>query len=1015
MSAKKDDDANQTGQKAAGPSNAPAASPTRHNRRKSRRSDVASPDENPRTGKKRASLHGFKKQKRDGALSTGSSLLQERRRRKSSGRNRSKAACVAGQNPHREEAPVEELSEAALALHDEDADVIADRDEKRADSSAKFIPNVSDNGHTQVRYAVADITASFSPISSDLRVIRASTTGVRSPEPLLVATSIFSADGQAKDIFPATSPIMSPLIQADSLEKAVSEEISSRRQRIHRSRQVSNAYRSNPAESKYDAGHSGKNPVSVQRGISRKRFDVPSHLGAKRMQSAATSPRKSFHRVEPNEDANMAGLSITASVGRIMAKGVTLNEQERPPGTNQKETLLPKPPGSQVARDVNKYSFVHSGVQPEETEAKERDLTDQITEGHQFHRLNVLRETYRAHSSPPVIDEQHSFGREAHHEVTERPFMDLSPILNQELAPDQSACPRVAVTALTEHMARAKENDHPQKLDGCSQSKQRISEYKVRDPAMERDRLSAAGKKGDLPSPLPTRTRTRCHGKRRADPGALLNHDGRSRGNIDEIVEQISLVKPVFQDRYRRGSYIISADMEQFIANHVIATGSVAEAQADKLAPDVYTFLAIPFAGSVASKARFLQPKPVTSRRELVAKRADACLQSRPAPDGVISTGNTTEDCLQLNVWTPVDPSQRSGVLRTVLVVLHGADFKWTQDYDGSGLSALGDLVVVVPYYRLHLLGFLSNGTDAAPGNLALHDQIQALRWTEHNAEKFGGNATSVVLVGHGAGAVSIGLHLVSPVWERSLVNVSRIVLMSGSPLQPFANNSELASVASSLGCNLSVDVSQERQWACLLGQPAGAFVTAEAYTNLVAGPSFDSDCLPQRWPQRSDRLHLKQVLIGNSAHDGVTEEMYGDVLFKCPVLYFSEYLSSLSHTVFSYYLDYDSRASNEPDQTPHDDLAMLFGEPLSGVSTNAGRNLSRKLIDIISGFAKNGQLPHASDAAWPQFSSPDTQNCNVVIGHMENKLVTDTRTGKCSLLRRFILPADFHREADGG
>ncbi|KAH7965005.1 hypothetical protein HPB49_002770 [Dermacentor silvarum] len=261
-----------------------------------------------------------------------------------------------------------------------------------------------------------------------------------------------------------------------------------------------------------------------------------------------------------------------------------------------------------------------------------------------------------------------------------------------------------------------------------------------------------------------------------------------------------------------------------------------------------------------------------------------------------------------------------------------------------------------------------------------------------------------------------------------------------------------------------SVEVDPEQQWACLLGQPAGAFVTAEAYANLVAGPSFDSDYLPQRWPQPSDRLHLKQVLIGNSAHDGTTEiefkrrmqgsrdltgllieelqsfgltdfdqllalyingtacsdpecaavvkEMYDDVLFKCPVLYFSEYLSSLSHTVFSYSLDYYTPASNEPDSTLHDDLAMLFGEPLSGVSTNADRSLSRKLIDIVSGFARNGQLPHVSSAAWPKFSSIDTRHRNVAIGHTENKLVTDTRIDKCSLLRRFILPADFHQEA---
>ncbi|KAK8772087.1 hypothetical protein V5799_024669, partial [Amblyomma americanum] len=51
-----------------------------------------------------------------------------------------------------------------------------------------------------------------------------------------------------------------------------------------------------------------------------------------------------------------------------------------------------------------------------------------------------------------------------------------------------------------------------------------------------------------------------------------------------EFVEKMS-VKPMFQDGCRRGSYIITADMEQFIPKHVIATANGTDAQTQKLTP----------------------------------------------------------------------------------------------------------------------------------------------------------------------------------------------------------------------------------------------------------------------------------------------------------------------------------------------------------------------------------------------------------------------------------------------
>lgn len=597
----------------------------------------------------------------------------------------------------------------------------------------------------------------------------------------------------------------------------------------------------------------------------------------------------------------------------------------------------------------------------------------------------------------------------------------------------------------------------------------------------------------------------------------LHGRDCRTRGNVDEFVEKMS-VKPMFQDGCRRGSYIITADMEQFIPKHVIATAAGTDAQTQKLTPHklcllllmvtlavfllivyslpenkdelvtvnttsglvqgfkillekstVYAFLGIPFGGSPTATARFLRPQPVRLRQAMIdgTKLPKLCAQARPSADpGDLSWNDTSEDCLSLSVWTPLQPGRAMAIPRTVLFVLHGRDFKWSREYNAAALSALGDLVVVVPNYRLHLLGFLGNSTEIAPGNLALHDQIQALRWTVDNAEQFGGNRSSIVILGHGAGAVSLGLHLVSPVGDQDLWPVTRLAFMSGSPLQPLAINSEVSVVAALIGCNGTLqEGSAQLQWACLLQQPASEFVSGHVYSALAAGPSFDSDYLPQRWPQPSERVFRKHVLIGNTVSEGTIEialkmqlskdggnlsafimeemqslgltdfdallgvyanatgcttprctvdfkEMYGDVMTKCPVLYFSEYLSSLGHSVYSYLLNYKSLPLpvEETGQTVlfRDDLALLFGEPLldaSGALFNE-QDISRKVIEIFSGFVKTGSLPHASNADWPRFSR--SHNYHVSIDQKGTELISDTRKVVCESLRRFILPPDY-------
>eukprot|EP01062_Namystynia_karyoxenos_P033610 TRINITY_DN24729_c0_g4_i2.p1 TRINITY_DN24729_c0_g4~~TRINITY_DN24729_c0_g4_i2.p1 ORF type:complete len:435 (+),score=158.05 TRINITY_DN24729_c0_g4_i2:400-1704(+) len=81
--------------------------------------------------------------------------------------------------------------------------------------------------------------------------------------------------------------------------------------------------------------------------------------------------------------------------------------------------------------------------------------------------------------------------------------------------------------------------------------------------------------------------------------------------------------------------------------------------------------------------------------------------------------------------------------------------------YDGADLAARGKVCVVATNYRLGVLGYLV--TPDQPGNQGFLDQRAAMIWTRDNIRNFGGDPGSVTIWGESAGAMSVGLHLVSP------------------------------------------------------------------------------------------------------------------------------------------------------------------------------------------------------------------------------------------------------------
>ncbi|KAH7969233.1 hypothetical protein HPB52_016145 [Rhipicephalus sanguineus] len=173
-----------------------------------------------------------------------------------------------------------------------------------------------------------------------------------------------------------------------------------------------------------------------------------------------------------------------------------------------------------------------------------------------------------------------------------------------------------------------------------------------------------------------------------------------------------------------------------------------------------------------------------------------ACIQ--PLQPGVQRA--VSEDCLHLNIWTPYPNCSERNLPacghRTVLFFLHGDNFQEGGNndrlLDARYLAVMGDVVVVAPNYRLGALGFLTDGTDDAPGNAGLYDQLTALRWVRMYIGYFGGNGSDVVAVGHGAGAASVGMLLFSrnaSAHPSGAPLFDRVILMSNGPFGRFPDS----------------------------------------------------------------------------------------------------------------------------------------------------------------------------------------------------------------------------------
>ncbi|WXC58415.1 hypothetical protein SNK03_004313 [Fusarium graminearum] len=153
--------------------------------------------------------------------------------------------------------------------------------------------------------------------------------------------------------------------------------------------------------------------------------------------------------------------------------------------------------------------------------------------------------------------------------------------------------------------------------------------------------------------------------------------------------------------------------------------------------------------------------------------------------------GRFSEDCLFVNIWTPV-PRDNASQKKPwpVMLWMHGGWFQMGNPshepvMDSVELISTGKLnaVVVAIGYRLNIFGFLaaealheeSNGASA--GNFGLWDQRLGAQWVQDNIAAFGGDPTNVTLAGRSAGSFSSQVHMLHDLRDASRLDCQEPLL----------------------------------------------------------------------------------------------------------------------------------------------------------------------------------------------------------------------------------------------
>jgi len=330
-----------------------------------------------------------------------------------------------------------------------------------------------------------------------------------------------------------------------------------------------------------------------------------------------------------------------------------------------------------------------------------------------------------------------------------------------------------------------------------------------------------------------------------------------------------------------------------------------------------------------------------------------------------------SEDALNLNIWTPDNAKDCP-----VLLYIHGGAYMTGSNTDtstdGEAYAEHGVITVAINYR----LGPWSNiYGDGYEGNLALTDQLTAIRWVKENIADYGGDPSKITIMGESAGAMSVQNLLMSPLMEEGLV--AGAIMMSGggnlkqndTPMNSAVMGVLWQQVKNAGGySNLSELLGLSAQelfevWALNLGE-----LDSAAATPIMNGVSLvetvDSAL-------KNGNIQNVPTMIGM-----LSEDMHPYTLYTAAVDYAKARSNAGGKPVYLYYFDRQQPGDNKFGAFHAADLYYAFGtlyrnwRPFNDIDYR----ISHNMIDYISNFVKTGDPNGAGLVKWEAATAESQQ-----------------------------------------
>ncbi len=203
---------------------------------------------------------------------------------------------------------------------------------------------------------------------------------------------------------------------------------------------------------------------------------------------------------------------------------------------------------------------------------------------------------------------------------------------------------------------------------------------------------------------------------------------------------------------------------------------------------DIVVYRGVPFAAPPVGDLRWREPQPVEAWegvRQCTEFGADPMQPDLFGDMNFLGKGKS-EDCLYLNIWTPVQAKDAP-----VLIYFNGGGLMCGSGseprYAGDSLAHHG-IVSITANYREGVFGYLAHpeltarSANHTSGNYGALDQVAAIQWVKDNIAAFGGDPNKITIVGESAGSFSVSVLMASPL---SRGNLAGAMGSSGAEIKP--------------------------------------------------------------------------------------------------------------------------------------------------------------------------------------------------------------------------------------